>query len=167
MHRPVVHGLDVGAVRVEDVSAVIAWVVLALTRCAVVPTTRRDSRLVETVDRLPVGRLESDMEPARRRAVAAHENLVYKVRLTNLDPGGGSIDVNISGPGDFTFAADGSLTINARGNWLFWFFPGNLGMTSGSLLLTSGHTTEVLDAAQTPVSFTPSKNTTDACALLA
>ena len=91
----------------------------------------------------------------------------YKVRLTNLDPGGGSIDVNISGPGDFTFAADGSLTINARGNWLFWFFPGNLGMTSGSLLLTSGHTTEVLDAAQTPVSFTPSKNTTDACALLA
>ena len=31
----------------------------------------------------------------------------FKVRLTNLDPGGGSIDVNISGPGNFTFAADG------------------------------------------------------------
>ena len=91
----------------------------------------------------------------------------YKVRLTNLDPGGGSIDVNISGPGNFTFAADGGLTINARGNWLFWFFPGDLGITSGRLLLTSGHTTEVLDAALTPVSFTPPKNVTDACALLA
>ena len=91
----------------------------------------------------------------------------YKVRLTNLDPGGGSIDLNISGPGDFTFAEDGSLTINARGNWLFWFFPGDLGITSGRLLLTSGHTTEVLNAAGAPVSFTPPRNVTDACALLA
>ena len=91
----------------------------------------------------------------------------YKVRLTNLDPGGGSIDVNISGPGDFTPTEDGGFTLNARGNWLFWFFPGDLGITSGRLLLTSGHTTEVLDAAFTPVSFTPSRNVTDACALLA
>ena len=91
----------------------------------------------------------------------------FKVRLTNLDPGGGSIDVNISGPGVFTFAGDGGLTVNARGNWLFWFFPGNLGMTSGRLLLTSGHTTEVLDAAGAPVSFTPARNVTDACVLLA
>ena len=62
-HRPVVHGLDVGAVRVEYVGGVVAGVVLALARCAVVPTTRRDGRLVEAGDRLRVGRLEGDMEP--------------------------------------------------------------------------------------------------------
>jgi hypothetical protein len=88
------------------------------------------------------------------------------VRLTNLDPGGGSIDVNISGPGDFTPTQDGGFTLNARGNWLFWFFPGDLGMTSGRLLLTSGHATEVFNAAGTLVSFTQPKNTANACALL-
>ena len=63
MDWPVVHRLDVGAVGVEDVGAVVAGVVLALTGCAVVPTARRDRRLVEAGDRLPVGRLEGNMEP--------------------------------------------------------------------------------------------------------
>lgn len=92
----------------------------------------------------------------------------FKVRLTNLDPGGASMDVNISGPGTFTSTPDGGLKITALGNWLFWFFPGDLGPQSpGRLLLTSGHTTLVSDADGNVVSFTPARNTTDACAALA
>jgi hypothetical protein len=92
----------------------------------------------------------------------------FKVRLTNLDPGGTSMGVNISGPGTFTPTPDGGLKITAWGNWLFWFFPGDLGPQSpGKLVLTSGLTTELFDADGNLVSFTPPPNTRDACAALA
>ena len=90
----------------------------------------------------------------------------FKVRLTNLDSDT-SMDVNISGPGVFTTPPDGGLMITAWGNWLFWFFPGELGQSSGKLLLTSGHATELFDADGNLVSFTPPQKVRDACAALA
>lgn len=91
----------------------------------------------------------------------------FKVRLTNLSDTSKSLDVNISGPGVFRFGNDGSLSITAWGNWLFYFNPGMLGPGSpGELLLTSGLTTEVLDANGNVASWNPPKQTTDACALL-
>lgn len=92
---------------------------------------------------------------------------VFKVRLTNLSSPSKSLDVNISGPGVFRFGDDGSISITARGNWLFYFLPGMFGTGSpGKLLLTSGLATEVLDANGNVVSWNPPNNTTDACALL-
>ncbi|HLF68562.1 MAG TPA: hypothetical protein VI503_04400 [Gaiellaceae bacterium] len=90
----------------------------------------------------------------------------FKVRLTNLS-NDKSLDVNISGPGVFTFGSDGSVAITAWGNWLFWFFPGMLGENApGALLLTSGLTTEVLDADSNVVSLNLPPRTRDACAML-
>ena len=91
----------------------------------------------------------------------------FKVRLTNLS-NGHSMDVNISGPGVITFLPDGGLKVTAWGNWLFWFFPGMLGPQSpGKLILTTGLTSEVLDANVNVVSLELPRNTTDACAALA
>ena len=90
----------------------------------------------------------------------------FKVRLTNLSSSK-SLDVNISGPGIIRFGDDGSLSVTAWGNWLFFFLPGMFGPgTPGQLLLTSGLTTEVLDANGNVVSWNPPNKTTDACALL-
>ena len=59
------------------------------------------------------------------------------VELTNLDTGE-AIVVNISGPGVFTFEGD-VLTVKAEGNWLFYFFPGELGSGDPGLIwLTTG-----------------------------
>lgn len=91
----------------------------------------------------------------------------FKARLTNLSSPSKSLDVNISGPGIVRFGDDGSLSITAWGNWLFYFNPGMFGPGSpGKLLLTSGLATEVLDANGNVVSWNPPNKTTDACALL-
>ena len=59
------------------------------------------------------------------------------VQLTNLDTDE-AIVVNISGPGVFTFEGD-VLTLTAEGNWLFYFFPGELGPGDPGLIwLTTG-----------------------------
>lgn len=63
---------------------------------------------------------------------------VLKIRLTNLESGK-SFDANISGQGVFRFHEDDSLTLHAHGNWLFFFFPGQLGPgTPGRMFLNSG-----------------------------
>jgi hypothetical protein len=92
-------------------------------------------------------------------------NGVLKFRLTNLTPGGKSIDVNVSGPGVITDTPD-LFQIKAEGSW-FWFFdPGDLGPGSpGMMLMTSGLT--YLRADANGVTFTPARKTTDICAALA
>jgi hypothetical protein len=70
---------------------------------------------------------------------------VLKIRLTNLESEK-AIVANISGQGVFRFHEDGSLTLHAHGNWLFFFFPGQLGpgepgrmfLNSGRVILNSG-----------------------------
>jgi hypothetical protein len=63
---------------------------------------------------------------------------VLKIRLTNLESGK-SFDANISGQGVFRFHEDDSVTLHAHGNWLFFFFPGDLGPgTAGRMFLNSG-----------------------------
>jgi hypothetical protein len=91
----------------------------------------------------------------------------FKVRLTNLSSPSKSLDVNISGPGILRFGDDGSVSVTAWGNWLFYFNPGMFGPGSpGKLLLTSGFATEVLDANGNVASWNPPNRTRDACALL-
>jgi len=90
----------------------------------------------------------------------------FKVRLTNMTTSK-SLDVNISGPGILRFGDDGSVSVTAWGNWLFYFNPGMFGPGSpGKLLLTSGFATEVLDANGNVASWNPPNRTRDACALL-
>jgi len=68
----------------------------------------------------------------------------FKVRVTNLDSDE-SLDLNISGPGVLVFNPDGSLTVDAHGTWLLWFFPGNLGPSSpGQLFVNNGHFVETI-----------------------
>ena len=59
-----------------------------------------------------------------------------KVRLTNPD-NGESIVRNISGPGTTIFHPDGSSTLTARGNWFFFFFPGDLGPGSAPMSIVN------------------------------
>ena len=57
---------------------------------------------------------------------------------TNVE-NGRSVTLNVSGPGLFTFGADGSLRFSATGNSTFMFFPGQLGSGSpGSFFLNQG-----------------------------
>jgi hypothetical protein len=90
-----------------------------------------------------------------------------KVRLTNLSDPSKSIDLNISGPGKFTFTEDGGFVLQGHGSWLFIFTADALGPGSpGMLLLTTGYTTFAVDGDGN-ASFTPAQNTTDLCAALA
>jgi len=58
------------------------------------------------------------------------------VEATNTDTGA-SVRVNISGPGKFSFLADGSLILHATGNWLL--FQRAIDTPSHEMLLNSGH----------------------------
>ena len=48
---------------------------------------------------------------------------LFVEQMTNLDTGA-SITRNISGPGVYTFAEDGTVTLYASGTWLFVTVPG-------------------------------------------
>jgi hypothetical protein len=90
-----------------------------------------------------------------------------EVRLTNESDPSKSIEVNISGPGKFAPTADGGFVVEARGPWLFFFTPGELGPGSpGMLVLTRGQAILAVDGSGN-ASFTPAANTTDLCAALA
>ena len=70
----------------------------------------------------------------------------FKVRATNLDSGK-ALDLNISGPGVITENSDGSVTLDAHGSWLIWFFPGDLGPASpGQLFVNNGHFVETFSS---------------------
>jgi len=71
----------------------------------------------------------------------------FKVRVTNLDSDE-SLDLNISGPGVITENSDGSVTLEAHGPWMIWFFPGDLGPGSpGRLFVNNGNFVETFSAA--------------------
>jgi hypothetical protein len=53
-----------------------------------------------------------------------------KAQLTNVSDPTKSIILNIPGPGLYTVSGDGTLTIDARGPWLF-FYPGVLLYATG------------------------------------
>ena len=62
------------------------------------------------------------------------------VTLTNSS-NGHTHTFNISGPGDLVPNADGSTTLTATGNWIFFFAPGQLGVGSpGSMVTSTGRT---------------------------
>lgn len=58
------------------------------------------------------------------------------VEATNTDTGK-SVRVNISGPGRFSFLPDGTLMLDATGNWLL--FQRAIDTPSHEMLLNSGH----------------------------
>ncbi len=70
LDRSVVDRLHVRPVRVEHEGGVVAGVVVALARRAVVAAAGGDRGLVEAIDRRAVGRLEREVETGRRRTVA-------------------------------------------------------------------------------------------------
>jgi hypothetical protein len=89
-----------------------------------------------------------------------------KVRATNLDSGK-ALDLNISGPGVITENADGSVTLDAYGSWLIWFFPGDLGPGSpGQLFVNSGHFVETFSSTGVTVD-KQTGSQQDICAALA
>jgi hypothetical protein len=93
---------------------------------------------------------------------------VFKLRLTNLDDPSKSLDVNVSGPGVITVSEEGELTLRAKGRWLFFFFPGDLGPGEpGLLVITTGLAVLTADA-EGNLSFTHrTGTTTDVCTALA
>lgn len=81
-----------------------------------------------------------------------------KVRLTNVSNPNKSVDLNIPGPGLFTTGSDGTLTIDARGPWLFYF--------TDSLLYSAGHSTLVVTPDGTFTLTQQGGTATDLCAVL-
>ena len=92
LRRRVADRLDVVAVGVEHVGAVVVRVVdLAHARPAVVGGARRERRGVERVDRLTARDGERDVERARRRARAWRSRRTACVSRSPPIPGAGSI----------------------------------------------------------------------------
>jgi hypothetical protein len=90
----------------------------------------------------------------------------FKATLTNARTGK-TVDINIPGPGKYTVADDGTLTINLTGPWLIFTFAGQTGPGSpGMLLYTTGKGTFIARPDGT-VSFQHDQGTTtNLCAAL-
>jgi hypothetical protein len=90
--------------------------------------------------------------------------------FTRLDDQGEpvrSITRNISGPGVFTFDEDGA-TIDAYGQSLFWFFPGEVeGFPDGLMWLTTGHWVWRFEDSGTITLISQTGTFQDVCELLA
>jgi hypothetical protein len=88
------------------------------------------------------------------------------VQVTNHDSGA-SIERNISGPGDYRFNPDGTITLSAWGTWLLFFFPGQLGPGAPGMVIINNGFVELLtnpDGTQTILSRSGSLE--DVCATL-
>ena len=83
-------------------------------------------------------------------------------RVTNVDRGK-SVTVNASGPATITPNSDGTVTLKASGQFLLFFFPGELGAgRDGAVLLTTGLVVERLTADFSEIiSFTHTGGTTE------
>ncbi len=88
------------------------------------------------------------------------------VRLTNPE-NGESIVLNISGPGELVFHADGSSTQTARGTWFLFFFEGQLGAgMSGTGFVNSGQVVFVNNADGTATILSQTGKMEDVCVTL-
>ncbi len=88
------------------------------------------------------------------------------VRLTNPE-NGESIVLNISGPGELVFHADGSSTQTARGTWFLFFFEGQLGAgMSGTSFVNSGQVVFVNNADGTATILSQTGKMEDVCVTL-
>jgi hypothetical protein len=88
------------------------------------------------------------------------------VRLTNPE-NGKSIVLNISGPGELVFHADGSSTQTARGTWFLFFFEGQLGAgMSGTGFVNSGQVVFVNNADGTATILSQTGKMEDVCVTL-
>jgi hypothetical protein len=88
------------------------------------------------------------------------------VRLTNPE-NGESIVLNISGPGELVFHADGSSTQTARGTWFLFFFEGQLGGgMSGTGFVNSGQVVFVNNADGTATILSQTGRMEDVCVTL-
>jgi hypothetical protein len=94
-------------------------------------------------------------------------NGALKLQLMNLS-NQKSIKVNAPGPGHYTPASDGSLTLKATGPWVFFWPAGALGPgTPGALLHTTGRAIAHISPSGVIDSFTHDQGTTtDLCAVL-
>ena len=89
----------------------------------------------------------------------------FKQTMTNLVTGK-TIVVNISGPGQLTFGADGSFTRVGTGNWSWVVNPAVLPTIEPGLFLTQGRFVFSISASGVRT-FTSTGNTIDLCAQLA
>lgn len=88
------------------------------------------------------------------------------VRLTNPE-NGESIVLNISGPGELVFHADGSSTQTARGTWFLFFFEGQLGAgMSGTGFVNSGQVVFVNNADGSATILSQTGKMEDICVML-
>ena len=76
LHGAVKHRLDVRAVRIEDVSAVVTRVIRPFAGRAVITASGGDGRFVESIHGLTVGCLEREVQPPGDGAVVADEEFV-------------------------------------------------------------------------------------------
>jgi hypothetical protein len=81
-----------------------------------------------------------------------------KLRLTNLSNPTKTVTLNVPGPGLFTTSSDGTLTVHARGPWMF-FFP-------GTLVYSPGHSTLVVSPEGAFTLTQKGGTSTDLCAVL-
>lgn len=92
--------------------------------------------------------------------LASNGHLV--IQITNQDTNE-SVVRNIGGPGVITIADN---TLDARGHWLFFFFPGELGPgTPGSMFINIGRLVEQLGPPEAIISQVGTQE--DLCATLA
>ncbi len=88
------------------------------------------------------------------------------VRLTNPE-NGESIVLNISGPGELVFHADGSSTQTARGTWFLFCFEGQLGAgMSGPGFVNSGQVVFVNNADGTATILSQTGTMEEVCVTL-
>jgi hypothetical protein len=92
------------------------------------------------------------------------------LRFTNESPGGGSVDLNVSGPGKLTFAPNGNLVADAHGTGSFLLFPGDIGpngTVGPGALFVAGHSKFHLTPTGQLVIDSIVGRTRDICAMVA
>jgi hypothetical protein len=93
--------------------------------------------------------------------VRQHISGTLKIRLTNVETGE-TQDLNISGPGTYTFPPDGSVLLVGTGEWLW----AGLSNRPGELLFTKGRFELTFTPEGEAILTDPAPNETDMCDVL-
>jgi hypothetical protein len=93
--------------------------------------------------------------------VRLHTSGAAKIRLTNVGTGE-SEDLNISGPGTYTFPPDGSVLLVGTGKWIYW----GLSNRPGEVLFTSGRFEVITTPEGEAILTDPAPNETNMCDVL-